>query len=495
MWTEPRRGVTGFVLAVWLLLIVAGSAHHEVWRDEQRALSLAMEPATLFQLGGVLHEGHPMLWYLLLRAGHLVVGSTLVLKLLALSVASMAGTLWMVRATAPYFLRLAFLFGPLLYEYSIPSRNYGVSVLLLFVFADLSRQGVGVLPRALLLVALAQTNSVAMVLTPLLMAVVWWEPDRPRTEVAGASVLVAVGCAWSYWTAKPLQPMLFGGYDLSGADLLQVGLWQLVHPSRGFDSLFFPFSSGVAADLLMLVSLFGLVRRPPAAMALWVGGVGLGVVFVGLYPGALRHQALWLAFALTLYWMVPDGDPGVPRSVSERVGLAALGAICGLQMLLNGALYIEDLRGDYSCSRALSDVLRDEPALAGALVVSEPGERVEGVRYYVDNPILQVRRNEVRAIQWMSADLQRELSLSAFLDRAVVEGRKLGVPVVVVLDPVVVETPPNGVIEMFKGQLTFLVDPSGLDQLERHWEPILRCEAELTNESFAAYRVRAGWTP
>ncbi len=65
--TPLHAVITGTVLIAWLGLAVVGGLTHEPWRDEMRALSLAFEPETVLTLPSILHEGHPILWYLFLR--------------------------------------------------------------------------------------------------------------------------------------------------------------------------------------------------------------------------------------------------------------------------------------------------------------------------------------------------------------------------------------------------------------------------------------------
>jgi hypothetical protein len=52
----------------WFVAACFVSNSHEVWRDEARALSIAIESISLAELVRTLEtEGHPILWYLLDR--------------------------------------------------------------------------------------------------------------------------------------------------------------------------------------------------------------------------------------------------------------------------------------------------------------------------------------------------------------------------------------------------------------------------------------------
>src|SRR3954468_5367746 len=76
-----RRGV---MLAAYTVLIAVLSSYHEMWRDEVRALTVATDPTSWQAMFAELHhEGHPTLWYIVLRAGYFAAHSQFVLPLAA----------------------------------------------------------------------------------------------------------------------------------------------------------------------------------------------------------------------------------------------------------------------------------------------------------------------------------------------------------------------------------------------------------------------------
>ena len=113
------------------------TAHHALWRDEVRALTIALQGDNLvsawLQLRG---EGHPALWYLILRLMHDVVATPLVLPVASVAIASAAALLLVLYSPFSRWVLALMLFGGLmLFEYSVTQRNYGISVLLLFGIA------------------------------------------------------------------------------------------------------------------------------------------------------------------------------------------------------------------------------------------------------------------------------------------------------------------------------------------------------------------------
>src|SRR5262245_41501035 len=61
------RGMKFGLFILWFTLVIFMAWHHTFWRDEVRALSLALEGDSFVEMLTSLHgEGHPAVWYLLL---------------------------------------------------------------------------------------------------------------------------------------------------------------------------------------------------------------------------------------------------------------------------------------------------------------------------------------------------------------------------------------------------------------------------------------------
>ena len=79
------------VLIVWVTVVALQISNHVVWRDEVRALSIALNGDNLLaMLNGLQGEGHPALWYIMLRLTYDLVGRVEVLQGLAFLVALLA---------------------------------------------------------------------------------------------------------------------------------------------------------------------------------------------------------------------------------------------------------------------------------------------------------------------------------------------------------------------------------------------------------------------
>src|ERR1700722_1888767 len=171
--TAPNHRLRIGIFALWLLIVVFLAWHHAFWRDEVRALSIALQgDDPIAMLAGLHGEGNPALWYLLLRAAHFLINRPEVLPLLSLAIAASAILLLALRSPFRWPVVALIAFSNFaIFEYSVMARNYGISMLLLFILAWVSprKRDNGVLLGVLLfLLANANVHSVLLVASFLL---------------------------------------------------------------------------------------------------------------------------------------------------------------------------------------------------------------------------------------------------------------------------------------------------------------------------------------
>src|SRR6516162_9288025 len=99
------------IFAAWAAIVGVVELHHQFWRDEVRALSLALDADSLLSVPATIHgEGHPALWYLLLRASYNIFGTKAVLPLLNLLIAGAAVIIFLWRAPFSVWWKALFVF-------------------------------------------------------------------------------------------------------------------------------------------------------------------------------------------------------------------------------------------------------------------------------------------------------------------------------------------------------------------------------------------------
>jgi len=442
------------VAAVWFGIVITTVAHHEYWRDEVRALSIATAPPTLWQLPAYLKdEGHPVLWYILLRVVHAVSRSALVLPITSITVAALAMVLFLYRAPFSLGLKFLFVFSVLpIYEYSVMARNYGISMLLMFCFATLyGKRRKYPLILASVLALLANCNFHSLILAALL-TMLWLQDDfivqrqtlstREQVAIVFGVCLVALAGGFSLITVLPDDRSVTIGASAEyyWRSLLDV----LRHPYNIMNELV-PVSEtsrpGHLLQFALIASLVaGLFVRPAFGIVLAIALLTLGTFFVAIYPGKLRHQGLLLIFAITLYWICKEtSSKEIPSAVGPlRMYAQAVALAIALPTMLVAGDWIAygavtmDLTSQLSSAKALGVWLK-RAAEPEAIVVGEPDFNLEALPYYAPQRIYIPREDRFR--QWVSftTEAKAEMSLGELLRTAQRLKREQHVPVYIAL--------------------------------------------------------------
>lgn len=459
-----RLRLLGVVL-IWGCLVGILLLQHAFWRDEVRALSLALQGDTTWaMLRGVHGEGHPAVWYLLLRGAHTLLPTSAVLPLVAMAVALAAAVLLAWRSPFSWMIVAALLLGRIgLYEYSVMARNYGISMLLMFLYATLyPRHRDRGIVLGLVLLVLANCNVHSALLAGC-FALFWLldillEPSANRPValrnfawnglIASAGVVL---CAITVYppfndSAQGFVPSNDAMRRLATAVLLPAAsFWELAGnglPVAARMMSLWPSQYLPASQLLMSVVLFGsalgLASRPAAMFAAWIALLGLSVFFAMVYPGFYRHQALWLVFLVSMYWIVGRGDTnGMPAATRRlrSIGLACFAALLGLQVAVGLQKVLPIALGSEpeSRSRELARLIERTPGLQEATIMADPDYLVEPLPYYLPNPTYLLREQRFGNTVRFTDSARLTIYLQDILDEARRVHDMTGKPVVILL--------------------------------------------------------------
>lgn len=427
------------ILAAWILLFASVAVTHVVWRDEVRALSIALSAETwqsLFE--AVRPEGHPMLWYLLLKGAYAIVGDPVVLQGLAAVVAASAMVLFVLRAPFPPALLALYAFSfPVLFDLGVLARNYGISALLMIIAAGLisepRRNAVGI---AVTLALLANTNVHSAVLAAA-FAGLWMVallPDRPTVRdvlsivrkpvVWGVLAVTGLGILACFLTVYPPKQDYFGSpAEWTGLDVLLA----IVDPGRVFPIVSSGILPSVANSLILFAAVAGLWRTPLYALLVLAVFALFGVMFTVLYTGFYRHQALAIVAAVAITWVAASCSP-------RRPSLAGLAVLVGSTFLFNVWQYWPKLDLPFSMSRMLCQTVLARPDLKDSVLMSEPQWLMEPLPYYCSNPVYLPREERYGAVSYFARDrLKPDYSLAALTADADRIRRETGRPVIVAL--------------------------------------------------------------
>jgi hypothetical protein len=437
----------------WLATVVFLAAHHVFWRDEVRAMTNALRGDNLAaMLIGMRVDGAPALWYLLLRGAHALVARPEILPILALSVA--AAAMLVLVLCSPFELPLIalVLFGRFcVFEYSVMARNYGISVLLLFIVAAVyaRHRDRGYLLGGLLLL-LANTNVHSAILT--LAFLLFWFID---TVVRDAGVR-------RRWALKVFLPnLMLAAAGIELCRLTTVATFAEVRTLYPHGALFtalvrdivFPAAQFAAVvpggplvgSLILFGSLLGLIRRPAALVAGLAALLGFSLLFGQVYPGDYRHAALWLVFLVVMYWLAgSDVVVGARASSSMATRAMPMVALVGSYgFLLIVALQVPAGIGavanaatggpPMSRSRDLSLLIAAHRELHAATIVADPDYLVEPLHYYLTNPTYLIRERRFGDVVNFTRKSHVDISLGDVTRTARDLNRSTRLPVVILL--------------------------------------------------------------
>lgn len=459
--TDRDPVIKAVLYLAWLLLFVWISVHHAVWRDEVRAFSIALAGDNIVEMLRGLHgEGHPALWYLLLRGAHTIFPVREVLPVVSGLIAAAAMAVLLIRSPfRPWFLALILFSRFGLIEYAVIARNYGMSMLVMFVLAWLyprwRDRGVTI---GLLLALLCNTNVPSAMLAAAFL-LFWlielvgeeglkWGP-KYRLFVINAAI-AALGALLCFATVFPTVHDAAVNPHPGGIGPGLV-LQSLLAPALSFGDMIpvlIPDSPIAAAafGIVMFAALLGLAAKPAALLSAGVALFGLELFFNIIYPSYYRHQALFLVYLIVMYWLVANGRGGEwrqPREAGQArrssldglaIGSAALCLLVIMQVVSSERLASFELGPTYpySRSRDLAELLRRE-RLTDAVIIANPDYFLEPLSYYLPNPTYLMREHRFGRVVMFKRDVRAELDLDDYLR----DGHELqaatGRPVVILL--------------------------------------------------------------
>jgi len=450
--TEKPTIISVTILGLWLIVVIFTATRHEFWRDEVRALSLAraaISPLDLYEL--TQYDGHPLLWFLLLYVAKSIVDTPLVLPVISIFAAFAAVAVFMFSSPFPFWFRWLFIFSALpFYEYSVMARNYGISMLLMFVSAALyPSRGKYPLLLAFVLALLANTNVHSAILVCLIAALWTWDTiveqrtasvQRQGLSLCLALVIVSIGVLLCAACTMPREnTILTSVRNIGISDLSQSFIAAVLRPQETFFALVPSEVPPLVIGLLLYLAVLGLVHRPNLALAALGGLIAFGLFFRAVYGGSYRHQGLLLVFLLFLYWLFIESR-GNDRAVTRTrhapfyVGLyiAMLALILGSVTKTKSTVWA-DIATEKSSSKAFGEFLNTSTTYRNAIIVPEPDYLLESLPYYANNRIYLPREHRFGTTVSWTTGADHRLSLGELLSVARDLKTRFEQPVLIVL--------------------------------------------------------------
>ncbi|WP_447599245.1 hypothetical protein [Nitrospira sp. Nam80] len=447
MWSQPEPAVADnsptesdarFAAVVSMTAFLIGLVvilHHEMWRDELQAWSIAASSQTLSELlGNARYEGHPPLWYLCLYILSRFSNNPLLMQLFHLMVGVAAVFVLCRHAPFTRLQKICLSFGYFpFYEYLIVSRNYALGVLALCAFCAVQTKSPGrLLTSALLLAIMINTSAFGAIIAVALggwllvegfacrqrtspalilgvvcvlglgLAVAGMQstppPDNsPRmlawnTILLGSPLEKTVSAIWRSFVPLPLNLPHFWNSNLLD-EMPAIRLGQLVLEPRDVQSLLAVGLFGIAAVLL---------ARTPSVMLLYVVATGGLLLFLHLKVNhGIRHTGhvflifvgcLWLSLARK-QWQ------GIER-ITGRADMAFVTMLFAGHTVAGGLAAATDLVYPFSASKETAEFI-ERRGLMGTTMVGSKFDLASAVAGYLNHPMYYVENKQTGTfIRW-----------------------------------------------------------------------------------------------
>jgi hypothetical protein len=437
--------------------------HHVFWRDEVRAFSIAKQAGSLSELSILLqNEGHPALWYVLLKSLYLIFHGNWVLPLASVLVAMVSAFLWLWFAPFSLFERALFLTGVLpIFEFSVMARNYGISMLLMFLFCTQFERRFKNPYRAYLpLFFLCFTNAHSTLITGVVAGALFLEvcfKHRKRISDFSPPTLILGTAAWVVWTlhtGTTASSTALKQSPFDGAALVQTVTQFLQSPGHAlvptFD-LLNPQYVWLFQTFVIVASALVLIRKP-ALMVIYLGiACGLSCFSDLIYSLQLRHQGVFYIFWLSCVWVqrsllnseVKSEVPSEKWNAAwfRYPATAFIIFLMSCQTYMGKAALANQFATENSAAILFTDLMNNHPEWKDAVLIGEPDYIMDTIPYYLDNPIYFPRDGHYRKWVLFTREWRIGMTLEELLDTAARIHAETGKPVLFLIGTQIQWTP------------------------------------------------------
>lgn len=489
--------------AVYASVLFFAALHHVVWRDEARALSIAITPSSLSGLIASLRdEGHPPLWYLLLRVAYRLTGTTAVLK--GVSLGAAVSGMYLFARYAPYgkFEVIAWALGLLqFHEYSVLCRNCSLVLPLVFGYCAFYRSRRGHPFRSGVLLALLANTSVygAVLAISFFCSEAYLQATRGefRRDLKAflcMSSLALPGIAEAVALSIPDRATLVTPIFLFRPlpMLRQLGYALLSHGGIAGD--FFSLPWGLPVFMVVLVWYLFLGKKLHLSLFVFSAVIGCELVSRLVYAATQRHQGTVLVALVAAHWIASAEDArGGDRAYGSpalRRGTAYLArGVFVLLLVIQAHKGVSSAISDYqnaaSSSKRLAGYVLGRPDLKDAVILAEPDYMADALPYYLNNRIFFAR--EGRFARWTSFTTRnrQSLTLCGLLTaaRSIRQSERVPVLVVVAFD---LQKP--GIFQFSYGKI-FSFDGQQVQEWKQATSKLGTFDGSAGDENYTLYQV------
>jgi len=385
---------------MYVFLSVAALFFHECWRDEIQALLIAKAPIGIqeFFTDTLSYEGHPFLWFYLLKIFSPFGVHPLGLQILnSLLMCSTIAIFWW-KFPLPKTLKSLLIFNYFfLFEYGVIARSYSLGIFLVFfylAFLDNAKAWLKHFAFAALLLA-TQVSVYSLVLACALFIPHFFESFKAcKKKALAESTLLLVFVSAAIWQMIPaadqsmnLSPTLHFDFDRMIAVLGLLGETFLYMPALQYFPRIWPASFPDSLPLLLLRTSFAFLALGYFSYSLFKRSRLLGFSFVlGAlvliafsyikFIGSVRHMAHLILLMSAFYYLTQKLSPYSIRSQTHNF-LMGIGA---WTVLAGTLVYTTDVVFPFSDAKNASKVI----SASDKLIIGLPDYAASTFSGYLD---------------------------------------------------------------------------------------------------------------
>jgi len=315
------------VLSLFLIICTVNILNHEMWRDEMDVWMVANYNSPQAIIDHIKVQGHPALWFLVVKASQQIFPSPFGMALANLLFISLA--VLVLLKYAPFnrsqkvFLSFSYF---MLYEYGTISRNYGISVFFIFAACALyAHREKYTVPIAILLAISCNIHAMNLIIACSLAFLFTAEqifPARttsdiriPKSHLLIGTFILIIGILLAL---NQVIPSKGSPWAMSSANkwLFHSPLYVLTVVWKSFIPISSPsihfWNTNILPDghAMILLSLFIMfasclifIRKPIIFSFYLLGVMTFFFFFYKIYHGFIRHHGyLFIMFVIT-YWL------------------------------------------------------------------------------------------------------------------------------------------------------------------------------------------------
>ena len=468
-----------------------------------RAYVIADNANSIFEIPVLLvNDGHPPLWHILLFLVNTLVKSPVTLQLTAIPISVLSVFLFIKYSPFPNFIKILFIFGIIpFYEYTVFSRNYGISMLLMIVATILiTNKKTQPLLFYIILSLLALTNIHSLFLCPFFVLLYLINDTNKKNHrfwvyhSLGLIVLI-VSAIYSAHIALPNEDSFYGSGFPKLTELFNAGLQQVLIFGEGFRYIFL----GNHPILQLLTFWFlalSLLRKPVLTLAFVIVMVGFGVFFNIGYPSWLRHEGIFYVFAVMLFWLLFsnkfNGRYSFKKIDNQYIRLASMAVFTALLLLqvkyaVDASLTV--LKAPVSSNKEFARFINKNPEFKNAIFVGEPEIIMESIPYYIDNKIYFSREKRFGRRANYTTARNPAITLSDIInDARYLNKTHKETPVLILMGWIIDNnTKPDIIYTGFGLHKSFELDSCGLQNFFEHTIFLKSFRGSLTGEDYDVY--------